>query len=144
MRGTEWELYNHANVEGNRLINRWVKENADTFLRIEKAYIETNTNYKIRVRYLGHKYKSPWVEEAFKTINIVVSRPVVTATALGLTVTADISGYNVTGDIDSPDKVVWTVQEVRVVIPTDPNEPETEEVVSTYYEIGRASCRERV
>lgn len=131
MRGTEWELYNHANVEGNRLINRWVKENADTFLRIEKAYIETNTNYKIRVRYLGHKYKSPWVEEAFKTINIVVSKPTVTATALGLTVTADISGYNVTGDIDSPDKVVWTVQEVRVVIPTDPNEPETEEIVST-------------
>lgn len=129
MRGTEWELYNHANIEGDRLIERWLKENNDTFLRIPKSLIETNTNYKIRVRYLGHKYRSPWVEEAFKTINIVVSEPVVTVTTLGLTITADIAGYNVVGDIDTPASVVWNVYEVRDVIPLDPNDPPTEEIV---------------
>lgn len=114
MRGTEWELYNHANVEGDRLIERWVKENQDTFLKIGKNVVETNTNYKIKVRYLGHKYKSPWVELPFKTINIIISKPLVTAQALGLSIKADITNYSVIGDVDTPDSVIWNVYEVTL------------------------------
>lgn len=130
MRGTEWELYNHANVEGDRLIERWLKENDETFLKITKNIIETNTNYKIRVRYLGHKYRSPWVEQAFKTINVIISKPTVTAQALGLSIKADIANYHIVGDVDTPDSVLWNVYEVRLDYPNGLDQEPKEVIVN--------------
>ena len=118
MRGTEWRLINHANVLGDRLIQSWVKEDTDTFLKIPKTYLEPNTNYKIQVRYLGHKYVSPWSELAFKTLNINIYKPTVTIFNQGLIITADISKYVVLGDNDNPISVVWNVYEVEY--DTDP------------------------
>lgn len=113
MRGTEWRLLNHANIEGDRLIQSWVKEDTDTYLQIPKAYLEPNTNYKIQVRYLGHKYNSPWSELAFKTLNINIYKPTITVFNQGLIITADISNYVVLGDKDNPISVIWNVYEVE-------------------------------
>ena len=130
MRGTQWLLYNHANTGVDNLIQEWTKEDSDTFLVIERRYLEVNTNYKLRARYLGHKYNSPWVEEAFKTLNIVVRQPVVTLSNLGLVITADVSDYQVVGDSDLATHVVWNVYEVEVIPSSDPLLPATETVVN--------------
>lgn len=118
MKGTEWVLMNHAEVVDDNLdsvssvLKEYVKESKDTFLQIPKTDIEPNTNYKIKVRYLGHKYNSPWVELNFKTIELIVVRPTVQANNIGLTITASISDYVVVGDTDTAEKVIWNVYSV--------------------------------
>ena len=129
-RGTQWLLYNHANTGVNNLIKEWIVENNDSFLIIDRKWVEVNTNYKLKARYLGHKYNSPWVEEVFKTINIVVKKPVVTLSNNGLVITGSVSDYVVVGDEDTPEYVVWNVYEVDITPSSDPNVPPTETVVT--------------
>ena len=129
-RGTQWLLYNHANTGVNNLIKEWIVENNDSFLIIDRKWVEVNTNYKLKARYLGHKYNSPWVEEVFKTINIVVKKPVVTLSNNGLVITGSVSDYVVVGDEDTPEYVIWNVYEVDITPSSDPNVPPTEVVVN--------------
>lgn len=129
MRGTHWILLNHANVEGDKVIKEWVKEDTDTFLQIDKMYMEANTNYKIRVRYLGQKLNSPWTEKAFKTIDLVIYKPIVTANNQGLIISADVSDYIVLGDRDEPLQVLWNVWKVEDIPNSDPTLPSTEKIV---------------
>lgn len=129
-KGTQWILYNHANTGTDNLIKEWIINGTDSFLVIDRQWIEVNTNYKLKARYLGHKYKSPWVEEAFKTVNIVVKKPEVTLSNIGLVITGNVSDYVVVGDDDTPENVVWNVWEVDITPSSDPLVPPVETIVT--------------
>lgn len=131
MRGTQWILYNHANTGRDNLIKEWIKEDTDTFLTIDRKYIEVNTNYKIKVRYLGTKLNSPWAEEVFKTVNVTVKKPIVTAEVHGLIISAKPSEYIVLGDEDQAESVIWNVIEVSREPSSDPAIAPVEHEVAT-------------
>lgn len=113
MRGTQWVLHDHANRPDSTFIKEWIKEDTDTFLKIPKSLLQPNTNYRLRVRYLGHKHNSPWVEQVFKTIEIIVYKPVIKASTDGLIILANISDFVVVGEDDTPKIVQYNVAKLR-------------------------------
>lgn len=128
--GTEWELYIHGNLIDNNLNPitslfkvYWTDANKNV-LQLAKTELEPNTNYIMKVRFVGEKYKSNWAVMEFKSTELDIGKPKLYVKLEGLNFTMDVSEYIVRGATDTPKEVWYYVDEL------DPSSIEEEKYIA--------------
>lgn len=115
--GTEWELYIHGQLIDSDLNPitslfkvYWTEAGINSY-QFSKTELEPNTNYILKVRYVGEKYKSNWGVLEFKTTELDIIKPTLYVKLEGLNFTFDVSEYIVKGATDTPKEVWYYVAE---------------------------------
>lgn len=137
--GTEWELFIHGKIINDNLepmtslLKTYYTEKDISVLQLLKTELEPNTNYIMKVRFVGEKYKSEWSAINFKSTELEIGKPIVKAKVTGLDVELDISDFIVRGATDVGKEVWYYVAKLNPVLGENVYEQIGEPIKVKYY-----------